>query len=74
MIGIPALAPNGRRYRLHRTTSPSRGYVYAFGHRVYGTVKLADTGLVYDFSPIGKWAFILAATNVGVEAAIANVS
>jgi hypothetical protein len=91
-IGIPALAPNSKLYTLHFTRNvghvvqgrvmrqrylPRRGYVYALGHRVYGTVCEIDFTYnppVYHFTPCGKWAFILAAPNAAAEAAISEVT
>jgi hypothetical protein len=53
------LAPNGQTYRFHGS-SGRRGYVYALGHRVYGTrTQLLNVGVVPSFKPRGKWAFIL---------------
>lgn len=57
-------APNGAVYRFHRTRSGG-GYVYALGHRVYGTLgqqsAFHGTGYITPFIPRGKWAFIVAA-------------
>jgi hypothetical protein len=55
-------APNGKSYRFHG--GYAKGFVYAYGHRVYGTATGANydvaTGrFVRAFQPHGKWAFIL---------------
>ena len=55
------LAPNGKRYTFHGSYG-FRGYVYALGHRVYGTRShIANVGPTPTFTPRGKWAFIVAA-------------
>lgn len=65
---IAVEAPNGRLYRFHTTRWKSmrrRGFVYAWGHRVYGDATDAlffhagHPTLVPRFTPTGKWAFIV---------------
>jgi hypothetical protein len=71
-------APNGKRYRFHEGTKALTGYVYALGHRVYGTVDggayNTDTGkFEVAFTPTGKWAFIVAAVAAPANLADANI-
>lgn len=59
-------APNGRQYRFHPGVAQHRGFIYALGHRVYGTASEgawnANTHR-YEraFEPEGKWKFVVSA-------------
>lgn len=62
--GNDIVITNGRTYRVHNADNRKGAYVYALGHRVYGTVRRAYNASLgrnesISFSPIGKWAFIL---------------
>jgi hypothetical protein len=57
-------APNGRKYRFHRSGSAlNKGFVYVWGRRVYGTFSYID----HTFTPKGKWAFIVGANTATVQ-------
>lgn len=62
--GNDIVVTNGRTYRVHNAVAQSGAFVYALGHRVYGTSRRVYNSLTgryesVDFTPIGKWAFIL---------------
>ncbi len=63
------LAPNGQTYTFH-SSSRFRGYVYALGHRVYGTRSALVDGVTPTFTPRGKWAFILAAASADEQVSV----
>jgi hypothetical protein len=58
---IRVQAPNGNVYKFHCSSGfrGFRGFVYVYGHRVYGTRSAIEPGSTPGFTPRGKWAFIL---------------
>lgn len=62
--GNDIVVANGHTYRVHNANARKGAYVYALGHRVYGSVwrrRPSQFGRhePISFEPIGKWAFVL---------------
>jgi hypothetical protein len=71
--GHDIVVTNGHTYRVHGASHRKGAYVYALGHRVYGSCRRSYNAQLgrhesISFEPIGKWAFILnAVVNVTTE-------